>query len=114
MSGKSTTSSTTNGAVRMHNPPHPGQVLRELCLEPEGLTIKEVARAIGVSRTALSQVVNGHARVSLEMALRLAGAFRTSPELWLNLQHQHDLWRARKDPNRPRVRPLVGRKASAV
>ena len=97
----------------MHNPPHPGEVLRGLYLEPTGLSIAEMARAIGVSRTALSQVVNGHARVSLEMALRLAGAFRTSPELWLNLQHQHDLWRARKDPNRPRVRPLVSRRAGS-
>jgi len=98
---------------RMHNPPHPGAVLRGLYLEPQRLGIGEVAEAIGVSRTALSQFVNGHARLSLDMALRLAGAFRTSPELWLNLQHQHDLWQARKDRSRRRIRPLIGRKFAA-
>jgi addiction module HigA family antidote len=91
----------------MHNPPHPGEVLRELYLEPAGLSIAGVARAVGVSRTAFSQLVNGHARVSVQMALRLAGALRTTPELWLNLQHRHDLWRARKERPRLRVKPLV-------
>ncbi|MBI4082647.1 MAG: HigA family addiction module antidote protein [Candidatus Lambdaproteobacteria bacterium] len=113
MAGKSTTSNTTEPApLRMHNPPHPGEVLRDLCLEPLGLTVAETARAIGVSRTALSQFVNGHTRLSLDMARRLAAAFRTSPESWLNLQHAHDLWRARKDRTRLRVRPLVARKAA--
>ena len=113
MPGKSTMSSTISGTSRMHNPPHPGEVLRELYLKPTGLSIAEAARTIGVSRTALSQLVNGHSRVSLDMALRLAGAWRTSPELWLNLQHQHDLWLARKDRSRLRVQPLVGRKAGS-
>jgi addiction module HigA family antidote len=88
-------------------------VLRGLYLEPENLKIGLVAKAIGVSRTSLSQFVNGHTRLSLDMALRLAGAFRTSPEVWLSLQHQHDLWRARKGKSRPVVRPLIGRKAAA-
>lgn len=95
----------------MHNPPHPGEVLRGLYLEPNGLPISTVARAMGVSRTALSQLVNGHARLSLSMAQRLAGAFRTSPDLWLNLQHEHDLWTARKRVTAFRVQPLVGRSA---
>ena len=113
MPGKSITSNTTSARKPMHTPPHPGEVLRELCLEPLGLTVAETARALGVSRTALSQVVNGHSRLSLEMALRLAAAFRTSVESWLNLQHQYDLWLARKKGQRPRVRPLVGRSAGS-
>ena len=106
-------SSTTSGALCMHDPPHPGEVLRGLYIEPEGLTILAVAQAIGVSRTALSQFVNGHARLSLEMAQRLAAAFRTSPDVWLNLQHEHDLWTARHRKARHRVRPLVQRKRKA-
>lgn len=113
MPGKSITSNTTSRTERMHNPPHPGEVLRGLYLEPRGLAIGAVAQAIGVSRTALSQFVNGHARLSLEMAQRLAAAFRTSPDLWLNLQHEHDLWRARKKNARLRVRPLVGKPVAA-
>ena len=111
MPGKSTTSNAIERVGPMHNPPHPGEVLRELCLKPAGLTIKEVAEAIGVSRTALSQLVNGHSRLSPDMAHRLAGAFRTSVEMWLNLQHQHDLWIARREGKRPRVRPLVAKQA---
>ncbi len=111
MPGKSIMSNTTSARQPMHTPPHPGAVLRELCLEPLGLTVAETARALGVSRTALSQFINGHSRLSLEMARRLAAAFRTSVESWLNLQHQYDLWLARKKRNRPRVQPLVGRRA---
>jgi len=106
-------SSTTSGGVRMHHPPHPGTVLLGLFLKPHGLTIQEVARAIGISRTALSQFVNGHTRLSLEMARRLAGAFRTSPDVWLNLQHEHDLWNARRGRARVRIRPLVAKRAAA-
>ena len=102
----------TRGAPRMHNPPHPGEVLRGLYLEPHGLPIGTVARALGVSRTALSQLVNGHVRLSPNMAHRLAGAFRTGPEVWLNLQHEYDLWHARKRHAAVRVRPLIGRKAA--
>jgi addiction module HigA family antidote len=93
----------------MHNPPHPGEVLRGLYLEPLGLTVAETARAIGVSRTALSLLLNGHSRLSLNMAQRLAGAFGTGVETWLNLQHAHDLWRAYKAKRRPKVRSLVAR-----
>jgi antitoxin HigA-1 len=110
MPGKSITSNITSARLPMHSPPHPGEVLRELCLEPMGLTIAETARALEVSRTALSQFINGRSRLSLEMADRLAAAFRTSVELWLNLQHQYDLWLASKKRRRPRVRPLVGRR----
>jgi addiction module HigA family antidote len=87
----------------MHNPPHPGAVLRGLYLVPNGLPINTVARAMGVSRTALSQFVNGHTQLSLDMAQRLAGVFRTSPDIWLNLQHEHDLWNTRKRASAIRV-----------
>ncbi len=78
--------------MRMHNPPHPGEILKELCLEPLELSITEAARALGVSRKTLSAIVNGRAGISPEMALRLAKAFGTTPESWLNQQMQYDLW----------------------
>lgn len=80
----------------MHDPPHPGEILRELYLEPLGLTVTEAARALGVARKTLSAVLNEHSGISPEMAYRLARAFSTSPELWINLQKQRDLWEARE------------------
>ncbi len=76
----------------MYNPPHPGEVIRELCLKPLGKTVSEAARALGVSRKALSELLNGHTGVSPEMALRLSIAFDTTPESWLSQQMQYDLW----------------------
>lgn len=84
----------------MHNPPHPGEIIKELCLEPLGVSITEAAEALGVSRKTLSSIVNGKAGVSSEMAVRLSIAFNTSSESWLNQQTQYDLWQAeqhRKD-----------------
>ena len=78
----------------MHDPPHPGEVLKELCLEPLGLTVTDAAKALGVSRKTLSMVVNGRAGISPEMAIRLSIAFDTSAESWLNQQIQFDLWQA--------------------
>ena len=80
----------------MHNPPHPGEVLKELCLEPLGLTVTEAAEALGVSRKTLSSILNGRAGISPEMAIRLAKAFDTTAESWLNQQMQYDLSRAKK------------------
>jgi len=76
----------------MHNPPHPGEVLRELCLEPLGLTVTEAAKGLGVSRKTLSTILNGKSGISPEMAVRLSIAFNTSSESWLNQQSQYDLW----------------------
>jgi addiction module HigA family antidote len=87
--------------MKMHNPPHPGEVLRQLCLEPLNLTITDAARSLGVSRKALSALVNGRAGISPEMAVRLSIAFNTSAESWLNQQLQYDLWHAEK--NRARL-----------
>jgi antitoxin HigA-1 len=78
----------------MYNPPHPGEVLKKLCLEPLGLTVTEAAKALGVSRKTLSSILNGHAGVSPEMAIRLSIAFDTTSESWLNQQVQYDLWQA--------------------
>ena len=78
--------------MKMHNPPHPGEVLKELCLEPLGLSVTRAAEALGVSRKTLSAILNGRAGISPEMALRLSKAFGTSPESWLNQQMYYDLW----------------------
>ncbi len=80
----------------MHNPPHPGEVLRELCLEPLGVSVTAAARALGVSRKTLSSILNGRAGISPEMAIRLGKAFDTTPESWLTQQVQYDLWVAKE------------------
>lgn len=86
--------------MQMQNPPHPGEILRELCIEPLGLSVTRAARALGVSRKTLSAILNGRAGISPEMSLRLAIAFDTTAESWLNQQLQYDLWKARqKAPN---------------
>jgi len=78
--------------MKMHDPPHPGEVLRSLCLEPLGLTVTDAAKALGVGRKTLSAILNQRAGVSLEMAVRLSIAFDTSAESWLAQQVQYDLW----------------------
>jgi len=80
--------------MKMHNPPHPGEIIREQCIEPLGLTITAAAKGLGVTRKALSELVNGHSGVSPEMAIRLSKAFGGNPETWLRLQLQYDLWHA--------------------
>lgn len=80
--------------MRMHNPPHPGEILKGLCLEPMGLSVTEASKALGVSRKTLSSILNGRAGISPEMALRLSKAFGTSAESWLNQQAMYDLWQA--------------------
>ncbi|MBI4001304.1 MAG: HigA family addiction module antidote protein [Nitrospira defluvii] len=80
--------------MRMHNPPHPGEILKSLCLEPLGVTVTEAAEALGVSRKTLSAIVNGRAGISPEMAVRLSIAFDTTAESWMNQQIQYDLWHA--------------------
>ena len=82
--------------MRMLNPPHPGEIIRELCIEPLGITITEAAKGLGVSRKTLSAIINGRAGITPEMAIRLGKAFDTSPESWLNQQIQYDLDNAKK------------------
>lgn len=91
----------------MHNPPHPGEVIRELCLAPLQLTVTEAAAALGVSRKTLSAILNGRAGVSPEMAIRLSIAFDTSAESWLNQQAQYELWHAEQHRSELDVKRLV-------
>jgi len=91
----------------MHNPPHPGEVIRELCLKPLGLTVTETARALGISRKALSDLLNGRAGISPTMAIRLAKAFDTTPESWLEQQMQYDLWKTQQKADDIHVRCLA-------
>lgn len=90
----------------MHNPPHPGEVLRRLCLEPLGLSVTQAAKALGVSRKTLSSILNGRAGISPEMAVRLSMAFDTTAESWLNQQVQYDLWQAERRRSKFRVARL--------
>ena len=80
----------------MHNPPHPGGIVRRQCLEPLGLSVTEAARGLGVTRQALSELINERTGVSVEMAIRLSKAFGSSPEVWLGMQMAYDLWQARE------------------
>ncbi|HEX8815328.1 MAG TPA: HigA family addiction module antitoxin [Terriglobales bacterium] len=88
--------------MRMHNPPHPGQVLRDYLGD---ISVTDAARHLRVTRVALSRILNGSAGISAEMALRLSEAIGTSPELWLGMQSQYDLWQAskRKRAHLPRL-----------
>jgi antitoxin HigA-1 len=81
--------------MSMHNPPHPGGILRRQCLEPLGLSVTEAAKGLGVTRQALSELVNEKAGISVDMAIRLSKAFGSSPETWLGMQMAYDLWQAR-------------------
>jgi addiction module HigA family antidote len=81
--------------MAMFNPPHPGETVRELCLNPLGLTVTDAAKGLGVSRKTLSSLLNGRFGISPEMAIRLAKAFGGSPESWLMQQAQYDLWQVR-------------------
>lgn len=90
----------------MHNPPHPGEIIKELCLEPLGVSVTGAAEALGVSRKTLSSIINGKAGISPEMAVRLSMAFDTSSESWLNQQTQYDLWQAEQHRNELRVKRL--------
>lgn len=89
--------------MRMHNPAHPGEVLREFL--PEGMTVGEVAARLHVSRVQLSRLLNGHAAMTAEMALRVAALTKTTAESWVENQAHWDLWQAEQRP-RPDIRPL--------
>ena len=90
----------------MHNPPHPGEILRTLCLEPLGLSVTEAAKALGVSRKTLSSLLNGRTGISPEMAVRLSIAFETSAESWMRQQAQYDLWYAEQRRSALKVQKL--------
>lgn len=87
---------------RMHNPAHPGAVLKEWLAE---VSITQAAQHLGITRAYLSRILNGHASISADMALRLAALLGTSADMWLNMQSAYDLWQAAQLP-RPKVVPL--------
>ena len=90
--------------MQMHNPPHPGEAIRELCLEPMGLTVTKAAWGLGVTRKALSELLNGHSEISPEMAIRLSKAFGGSAESWMTQQMQYDLWRVQQNTSAIKVK----------
>jgi antitoxin HigA-1 len=85
--------------MHMHDPPHPGEIIREFCIEPLNLTVTEAAASLGITRKTLSTLLNGKSGISPEMALRLSRVFGRTPEGWLRLQLQYDLWKTRKNVN---------------
>lgn len=89
--------------TKMHNPPHPGEVLREYLGE---VTVTDAAQQLGVNRVTLTRIVSGHSGISPDMAFRLASAFGTSPELWAGMQMQYDLYQASKT-KRPRIQRIT-------
>jgi antitoxin HigA-1 len=91
----------------MHNPAHPGEVIRELYLDPLGVSVTAAAKALGISRKHLSQLLNGHMGISPEMAIRLSMAFDTSAESWLRQQLYYDLWHAEKGRDNLHVEKLT-------
>ena len=94
--------------MEMHNPPHPGESLKMLYVKPLGLTVAAMADRLGVARQAVSRIINGHAGISAEMALRLARVLGTTPELWVNKQRNYDLWHTKQRLKRQmaRLQPL--------
>jgi len=90
----------------MSNPPHPGEIIKELCLKPLDMSVTAAADALGVSRKTLSSIINGKSGISPEMAVRLSIAFNTSSESWLNQQMQYDLWQAEAQRKKLGVKPL--------
>jgi addiction module HigA family antidote len=89
--------------MAMHNPPHPGEIIRDACLEPLGLSVSAAAKWLGVSRHSLSELLNGRASVSAEMAIRLEKAGWSVAESWLRNQMSYDLWQARQRADQIKV-----------
>ena len=98
----------------MKNPPHPGISVRINCLDPVGLSVTEGAKALGVSRQALSRLINGQAGVSPEMAIRFSKAFGTTPDIWIRMQASYDIARAKRQAARIKVVRLAAPGARQV
>ena len=90
----------------MKTPPHPGRIVRQECIEPLGLTVTAAAKGLGVTRKALSELVNGKSGISPEMAIRLSKAFGSSPEVWLGIQMDYELARMQRKGAKIRVQRL--------
>lgn len=92
--------------MSMHNPPHPGEFIREVYITPFGISVRKVAESLQVSPSTLNRLLNGESNISPEMALRLSKALGRSPESWLAMQDQYDLWNARKNVNLKKIKKL--------
>lgn len=92
--------------MTMHNPPHPGEFITDIYLEPNGISGRELADKLDVAASTLSRILKGSSRVTPEMALRLSKAIGRSPESWLAMQDAHDLWLARQSVDLRRVGKL--------
>ncbi len=90
----------------IHNPLHPGEIVKDALIDATGMSVTEAAERLGVSRTALSRLLNGHAGISPEMALRLSKFFSTSIEMWITIQAQYDTWLISKQSNKIKVKPF--------
>ena len=94
----------SDARIVMHNPPYPGGIVRRQCLDTLNLSVTEAAKGLGVTRQALSDLINGKAGISIDMAIRLSKAFGSNPETWLGLQMAYDLWQARARTRSLKVR----------
>ena len=92
----------------MHNPPHPGEIVKWECLDPLGLSVTRAAKGLGVTRQALSDLINGKSGVSVDMAIRLSKAFGSTPETWLGVQMDYDLWQAQDRAENIEVEQFMG------
>ncbi len=100
--------------MKMYNPPHVGEILQGLYLEPTGLTITATAKALGITRAALSEIINGKRRVTPKVAIKLSKAFGGSAESWLNAQVKYDLWKVKQDYKADDVKPLYNPSLAVV
>jgi len=92
--------------MTMHNPPHPGEFIKSIYMEPHGISCRNLASHLGVAASTLNRVLKAQSAVSPEMALRLSKVLGRSPESWLSMQDNYELWQARKTVNLAEVQPL--------
>lgn len=92
--------------MTMHNPPHPGEFIESIYMEPYGISCRNLASHLGVAASTLSRVLKAKSGVSPEMALRLSKVLGRSPESWLSMQNNYELWQARKTVNLSTVQPM--------
>ena len=92
--------------MTMHNPPHPGEFIESIYMEPHGVSCRKLAKHLGVAASTLSRVLKGKSAVSPEMALRLSTVLGRSPEGWLSMQDSYELWQVRKTLNLSNVQPM--------
>lgn len=90
----------------IHNPLHPGEIVKDALIDSTGMSVTEAAQRLGISRTSLSRLLNCHAGISPEMALRLSKFLNTSIEMWINLQAQYDTWLIMKKASKIKIRPF--------